>query len=38
MAQINPKVGDIEGNLKRIKDFWEKADSLLHVIDISDKK
>jgi len=32
MAQINPKVGDIEGNLKRIKDFWEKADSQSHMV------
>lgn len=32
IAQINPKVGDIEGNLKKIKDFWERADKQSHMV------
>lgn len=32
IAQTNPKVGDIRGNLKKIKDFWEKADSQSHMV------
>lgn len=32
LAQINPTVGDIENNLKKIKEAWERVDKISHLV------
>ncbi len=32
LAQINPTVGDIQGNLKKIKEFWQEAEGKSHMV------
>ncbi|MFN3598696.1 MAG: NAD+ synthase [Aquificaceae bacterium] len=32
LAQIDPTVGDIEGNLKKIKEFWQEAEGKSHMV------